>query len=129
MATRAVAEKKPTPTPKSGTVKRKIVVAPPAPLYEKKEREINPITGFTVGSDSDVIAEELIAGGESREDIARNIAERLDTVSRTGTPKPIANLMSGVIRRLKDRGYHVESSWIMVNPDMPKKRTRRPKVV
>lgn len=129
MATRTVAEKKPAPTLKTGTLKRKIVVAPPAPLHEKKEREVNPVTGFTVGSDSDIIAEELIAGGESREEIARNIAERLDPVSRTGTPKPVANLMSGVIRRLRDRGYHVESSWIMVNPDMPKKRTRRAKSV
>ena len=131
MATRSVAEKRPASPVRSAkhVLKRKIVVPAPAPLAERVPREINPTTGFTVDSDSDIIAQELIAGGESREDISRRIAARLDPVSRTGTPKPVANLMSGVIRRLRDRGYQVESSWIMVNPDLPKKRARRAKSV
>lgn len=116
-----------TATKTKATVKRKkpTVVTPPAPLVaEKKERLISPLTGFTVGSDSDIIAEELIAGGASREEIAKRISARISTTSRNGTAKPVSNLMSGVIRRLKENGYVVVSSWEMTNPNVPKKRKK-----
>jgi len=85
-------------------------------------RVFNDETGFAEGSDQDLIATELLAGGESRQEIAERLEGILDPVTRNGTEKQIVNMVSGVLGKLQARGYTVESSFLVVPPTPASKR-------
>lgn len=79
-------------------------------------REMDPVTGFAIGTDSQFIAEALIEGGQTRQDIIDWLRENMDTETRTGTEKPISNLVAAVHNKLLDRGFTVEGSFRLVPP-------------
>ena len=72
--------------------------------------------GFRNGSDSATIVDILVAGGLDRQDINDKVAAAIGTETRTGRTKNIPSLISGLLARLEERGYTVESSWRVVPP-------------
>ena len=90
-------------------------VAKPA-LKERAPRKVNAKTGFTVGSDQDIIATELLRGGESRVEIIERLKDLLPQQTRNGTVKPVSNLVSSTVRILRQRGYTETSTFKMKAP-------------
>ena len=72
--------------------------------------------GFRVGSDSAIIVDILVAGGLDRQDINDRVAETINIQTRSGRQKNIPSLISGLLSRLEDRGYMIESNWRVVPP-------------
>jgi hypothetical protein len=118
----AVAEKPTKKVVRKPVKKTAKVVKTPAPKVAKKVapkgsvlgangQAMNPKTGFVVGSESDIIATELIKGGDSRVAVIDRLKGILPAETRNGSPKPVANLVSGVMRRLKDEGFEEVSSF------------------
>lgn len=112
---KAAASKTPTRARKTAAPAKKTaakkVAAKPGP-----KRELNKVTGFSVGSDQDVIATALLEGGASRAEITEKVAKLLPAKTRTGTPKPITNLVSSVYNNLARRGYRTEESFKVLPP-------------
>lgn len=110
---------KPTPSAKK-TISAKPVktVAKPAPKKTAKTpgRDFNPKTGFVKGSQQDIIATELLKGGESRREVVERLHGLLDTETRNGTKKPVGNLVAGVWSVLRSRGFVEKSSYKVVAP-------------
>ena len=80
-------------------------------------RELNE-HGFVDGSDSALMVELMLEGGFDRREVNDKIAEQLeDTTTRAGNQKNIPSLISGLLARLEERGYTVESHWRLVPPD------------
>lgn len=73
--------------------------------------------GFVVDSDSSIIASVLIEGGKDRNDINDKAAKRIDKINGLGTrgggTKNIPSLVSGILSRMEEVGYKVESSWVL----------------
>lgn len=72
--------------------------------------------GFRIGSESATIVEILLAGGKDRQDINQQVAEAINIHTRNGRIKNIPSLISGLLHRLEERGYEVESTWRVVPP-------------
>lgn len=97
----------------------------PSPAKRSKARGMT-VHGFRVGSDSAKIVDILVAGGLDRQDINEKVAEAIGTETKSGRTKNIPSLISGLLARLEERGYHIESSWRVV-PPVPSKRSRKAK--
>lgn len=109
------------PTKKKVVAKKAVkTVAKPAPkkTTAKKtfSRDLNPKTGFVKGSQQDIIATELIKGGATRVEVIERLRGLLPTETRNGSPKPVSNLVSGVWREMKARGFEEKSSYKVVAP-------------
>lgn len=98
---------------KKAPVKAAAKKAPATPRAEWREYDEH---GFVIGTASSTIAALLVAGGESRNDINARVAEAIGTVSRTGEQKNVPAIVSGMIHKLLERGYTVESSYRLVPP-------------
>lgn len=85
-------------------------------------RPMNEETGFVLDSESDLIAQALIEGGESRAAIIEEISGMLDSETRNGTEKAVSNMVSGVLNKMLARGFTVESSFALVPPTPAQKR-------
>ena len=117
-APRKTAPKKVASTPAPVKTPRKKVTPAPAPVTTS-EREFND-HGFVVGTDSAVISEALVSGGASRKEVNAKIAEVIAGTTRNGSPKNIPALVAGILSRMIDRGYVVESSYRLVPPTSKK---------
>ena len=89
--------------------------------------------GYREGSDRSLIAHALVAGGVDRNDVNANaetaIADTNGLKGRTGKPKYIPSLVSGVLNQLLDTGmFTVQSTWALVpvdgDPVTPEPRVR-----
>lgn len=96
---------------------KKVVVKAPA-----KERVFDKLTGFTIGSDQQAIAEALMVGGETRGDIIESLRKSLTLTTKNGTEKPIANLVSSVYNKLAMNGFRLESHFQLLPPTPASKR-------
>lgn len=103
----------PQKTPTRPTRTRVAAPVEPTPVTG---RDMDELTGFVVGSDVHVVAVELMAGGADRQEIIDRVRTKLDTETRTGTPKPVANIVGAVMRKLEERGFVIESSFVMLPP-------------
>jgi len=112
-------------TAKKTTSRNVKKVAKPASKRGGANREMDEVTGFAVGTDSQFIAEALMEGGETRQDIIDWLKDNLDGETRNGTEKPVANLLAGVYNKLLARGFTVESSFRLVPPANVKTRSKR----
>jgi hypothetical protein len=113
-------------TTKKTTTRNVKKVNKPASKRGGATREMDPVTGFAVGTDSQYIAEALMEGGETRQDIIDWLKDNLETETRNGTEKPVANLVAGVHNKLIARGFTVEGSFRLVPPkSSAKSRSRR----
>lgn len=73
--------------------------------------------GFVVGSDSEKIVNALLEGGTDRLDINAKVAKIIGKrKTRNGNDQNVSSLIANVLRRLRDNGYRVESSWVLVAP-------------
>lgn len=72
--------------------------------------------GFRNGSDSAKIVDIMVEGGLDRQDINDKVAEVIDPHTRSGRQKNIPSLISGLLARLEERGYKIESSWRLIPP-------------
>lgn len=88
----------------------------PKPIKPRREPRGMNAHGFRNGSDSATIVDILVAGGLDRQDINDKVAAAIGTETRTGRTKNIPSLISGLLARLEERGYTVESSWRVVPP-------------
>jgi hypothetical protein len=102
--------------PKKSASKKTTKVQKPASKRGGVNREMDEVTGFATGTDSQYIAETLMEGGESRQEIIETLREELDTETRNGTEKPVANLVSGIVNKMLERGFTIESSYRLVPP-------------
>lgn len=87
-------------------------------------REMDEVTGFAVGTDSQFIAEVLLEGAESRQAVIDYLRDELDGETRNGTEKPVANLVSGVVNKMLERGFTIESSYRLVPPVKGAKKSK-----
>lgn len=94
----------------------KTVAKPSAAPKTGPNRVIDELTGFAVGTDSQVIATELLKGGADRSEIIERCAKKLPPTSNRGTPKPVANMVASVLGKMKDQGYTIESTWVLTPP-------------
>lgn len=118
-ANRGVATKtKGTATTKKATTSRKVkeVAKPTAAPKTGPNRVVDDTTGFAIGTDSHLIAMELLKGGTDRADIIERCAKKLPTTSNRGTPKPVANMVASVLGKMKDAGFTIESTWVLTPP-------------
>lgn len=86
--------------------------------------------GFVKGSDSEKIVEVLLAGGADRADINDKVLKALGKKkTRNGNAPNTSSLIANILRRLKDKGYRIESTWVLVPPseDERKKAARKAK--
>lgn len=96
-------------------------VAPPVSMG----RDLDELTGFLVGTDSHIVAMQLMKGGADRQDIIDTVRGKLDEETRNGTAKPVANVVAATIKKLLSRGWKIESSFAMVPPAPRTTRGRR----
>lgn len=85
-------------------------------------RELDPVTGFLPGTDSHIIALELLKGGSTRADIIERLRGKLDGQTRNGTEKSVANVLASTFAKLVARGFTVEASYKLVEPTPASKR-------
>ncbi len=100
-------------SPKKGTTAKS--ASTPVAVRESNGREFDE-HGFVIGSDSSIICQMLIDGGETRGEVNSRIAAELETTTRNGNEKNVSSLVSGLLSRLKARGYKIEGSWRVVPP-------------
>jgi hypothetical protein len=113
------------PAAKKTSAREKVQkVAKPASKRGGANREMDEVTGFATDTDSQFIAEALMEGGETRQDIIDWLKDNMEGETRNGTEKPIANLVAGVYNKLLDRGFTVEATYRLV-PPVPKGRKRK----
>lgn len=72
--------------------------------------------GFRSWSDSAKIVDIMLEGGLDRQDINEKVAQAIGPKTRSGCDKNIPSLVSGLLSRLVERGYTVESSWRIIEP-------------
>lgn len=89
-----------------------------APVAKKGRRAPKGLTehGFRNGSDSATIVDIMVQGGLDRQDINDKVAAAINIQTRSGRTKNIPSLISGLLARLEQRGYYIESSWRLVPP-------------
>ena len=82
-------------------------------------RELN-VHGFVPGSDSALIVDALIDGGKDRHDATAKAVKKIEKSSgmstRGGGQKNVPSLISGLMARLTERGYKIESEWRLKPP-------------
>lgn len=107
-----------TATTKKATTTRKVkeVAKPTAAPKTGPNRVVDDTTGFAIGTDSHLIAMELLKGGVDRAEIIERCAKKLPPTSNRGTPKPVANMVASVLGKMKDQGFTIESSWVLTPP-------------
>lgn len=76
--------------------------------------------GFYKGTDSALIAEAMLEGGVDRKDVNQKAIALVTATNgietREGGIKNVPSLGSGVLRRLGELGFTVESTWKLVPP-------------
>lgn len=97
----------------------KVTPALPTSVSEKRpwrsDAKVNPKTGFTQGTTSDIIAQALLKGGESRKEIVQSI-EGLPTQTRNGTEFQASAVVGQVERQMKAMGFRVVQSYKLLPP-------------
>lgn len=79
-------------------------------------QEISDMTGYAMGTQSFIVATELIRGGRDRVSISHRIAELLPDTTKNGTPKMVSNVVGIVIKQLLERGFVIQGTWSLVKP-------------
>lgn len=89
------------------------------PRKTKKPSESSSFNehGFRIGSDSAVIVDIMLKGALDRQDVNDKVAEAIELKTRNGNRKNIPSLVSGLLGRLEERGYYIESYWRLVPPE------------
>lgn len=106
--------------PKSAPKAKAAPKAAPKEAVESKPRGEMNVHGFYDGTDSAIIADALVEGGESRAEVVANATETIAKTSglatRNGTDKAVASMTSGILNALLAKGYVIEQSYRLVPP-------------
>jgi len=94
---------------------------------ETVSRDFDEVTGFVIGTDQHLIAQELMEGGETRAKIIERIRDEeiVEPETRSGNEKAIPNVVANVVTKMLDRGFTVEASWRLVPPSGSKVKGKR----
>jgi hypothetical protein len=129
-AKKAPAKKRPT---KKAVAKKTAPAKKPSSARNKNgqslPRDLNE-HGFVKGSDSEKIVEVLLEGGADRADINAKVLKALGKrKTRNGNAPNTSSLIANILRRLKDKGYTIESTWVLTPPseEAAKKAARKAK--
>jgi len=143
-AKKSIAGKSKTAPPKktaaSSSVKRPVgrprknpepvVVTAPEPEFELMSEEkhgklriagmsyvqLAELSGIPIETEGFLIMLELLRGGRDRQEINDRVRDKLPRTTSSGTPKPVPNLVSGIMKRLEGKGFTVKGDWKMVKP-------------
>lgn len=107
------------PKPAQGTYKK--AGRPKIPIGTEKGM-MDKLTNMSVGSDQYIIAYELMEGGSTRQEIVERLRTKIDPLTKSGTEKAIANLVSAVFNRLMKQGFLLEASYKVLPPTPASKR-------
>lgn len=118
--TKTTAPAKRTPAPrtpaKTAAAPKRTRVTAQVEVAPATGADRDELTGFIIGSDIHIVAQELMAGGADRQEIIDRVRGMLDAETRTGTPKPVANVVGAVLRKLQAQGFTLESHFIVTPP-------------
>lgn len=74
--------------------------------------------GYRMGSDVQVVVEELLKGGADKHDVAQRILNRFgEQTTRSGKPKPVSTIMNQVLEQMLARGFVIKSTWTLAPPE------------
>lgn len=131
---------KPASSPASATVTKRpvgrprknpvVVTAPPEPEFELLTEEqhgklriagmsylqLSELTGIPIETEGFLIVLELLRGGRDRQEVNNRVRDLLPSTTASGTPKPVPNLVSGVMKKLEAKGFTIKGDWKMVKP-------------
>jgi hypothetical protein len=130
--TKSAPAKKATSTKAKTTTKAKTAAKPKGKQKitngQSLPRDLNE-HGFVKGSQSEKIVECLLEGGKDRREVNEKIRKALKGPTRNGTEHNVSSLSANLLKRLRDKGYTIESSWRLVEPTPASKAaaTRRAK--
>ncbi len=104
---------KPAPAAKVARVAKKVVeVSKPELVHSYSKKDINAKTGFSRGTNSDIIAIELLKGGKSRADVAKRVADIIPNKTKNGTAKPFTHIVANTLYRMIESGkFEVVSTY------------------
>jgi hypothetical protein len=98
-------------------------ISKPTSTKKTAERQIDPTTGFGVGTDSDVMIKEAMKGGSTRPEVIARIRAKLPKETASGSTKPVANVFASVLKKKLDQGYYIESNWVL-RPPTPQSKAK-----
>jgi hypothetical protein len=110
--------------------KNPLPVEPPKPVFRLLDPEADgklriagmsytqlaELTGIAVDTEAFLIMREVLRGGRDRQEINDRVREILPATTAQGTPKPVPNLVSSVVKKLQDKGFTIKGDWKMVKP-------------
>jgi len=105
-----------------GSAKVTTVAKPTASTKAVRDRQVDPVTGFGVGTDSDVMIKEAMKGGNTRPEVIGRVKDKLPKKTESGSDKPVANVFASVLKKKLDQGFYIESSWVLRPPTAASKR-------
>jgi hypothetical protein len=79
-------------------------------------QRISELTNIQIDSDQFVVVVEILKGGTTRQEINHRVRDILPPTSRTGSPKAVSNLVSGVVNKMAACGFAVQGNWKMITP-------------
>lgn len=78
--------------------------------------QLSELTGIQINTEQFIVALEILRGGRDRQEINDRCRQILPATTPHGTPKPVPNLVSGVIKKLEAKGFTIKGDWKMVKP-------------
>lgn len=78
--------------------------------------QLQELTGIQISTEAFIIALELLRGGRDRQEINDRVRDLLPRTTSQGTPKPVPNLVSGVLKKLQAQGFGIKGDWKVTKP-------------
>lgn len=78
--------------------------------------QLADLTGVAINTEGFLIVLEILRGGRDRQEINDRCRQILPAYTAQGTPKPVPNLVSGMIKKLEAKGFTIKGDWKMVKP-------------
>lgn len=133
-ASRSTAKKTASPRKTNSATKSRVPVTSPNafvpgnphlldPVKDKNKRiqgmsyrQLSELIHVGIGTEQFLVVLEVLRGGASRQEVNNRLSDLLPPTTRNGSPKPIANMVAGVITLLGKHGFQLVGTWQMVRP-------------
>jgi hypothetical protein len=114
-------------TAKKTTSKGKTKASPKREHYGPQTNE----HGLVPGSDTATMLDIMLEGGTDRNDINSQVEKAIKKSTglqtRAGNDKNIPTMVSSLLSRMQEKGYTIESSWVLVPPAEGSKKGKKRK--
>lgn len=101
-------------TTKSTATKKEAAASPKKPgLNVRGEKSEH---GYVIGSALNDVAEAVVAGGTTRQDVLEKLRASANNLTASGKERNWSVAMSTVLRQMYEAGYTVEATWRVVPP-------------